>query len=167
LPLLALIPLLGYFMSRSPEPRREAAVRTPAPRVETRRSPEPTRPVGTTGTTAALTAVGPYRLEFATDSGELTAASAEQLSSIASVVKSHPRATLQISGHTDNVGDEGHNMDLSRRRATAVTDRIESLGVDRSRMTTTGHGENDPVADNATAEGRQENRRVEIRITER
>jgi outer membrane protein OmpA-like peptidoglycan-associated protein len=111
--------------------------------------------------------VGPYRLEFATDSGELTAASAEQLSSIASVVKSHPRATLQISGHTDNVGDEGHNMDLSRRRANAVTDRIESLGVDRSRMTTTGHGENDPVADNATAEGRQENRRVEIRITER
>ena len=166
LPLLLLIPLLGYLVSRSREPR-EAAVQIPASLAIPRSAPDPDTPVGTTGTTATFTAIGPFRLEFSTATGALTATSSEQLRDIVAIMKANPQARLEITGHSDNVGDEGRNMKLSRERADAVTDRIARLGIDRSRMTTAGHGDGDPVADNGTPEGRHDNRRVEIRITER
>ena len=67
---------------------------------------------------------------------------------------------LTISGHTDNVGDDAANMELSKNRANAVKERLVSLGVEGSRMTALFFGETQPVASNDTAEGRQANRRV-------
>ena len=74
------------------------------------------------------------------------------------------RARADINGYTDNAGDAEANRRLSEARATAMMNELVSLGVDRSRMNARGYGEEAPVADNATAEGRQRNRRVEIRV---
>ena len=71
-----------------------------------------------------------------------------------------PTSTAKIVGHTDSIGTEQYNQALSERRAKAVFDYLASRGVSPSRMQAIGMGESDPVADNATAEGRQLNRRV-------
>ena len=167
LPLLFLIPLLGYFLARHDEPRREAAVQTtPAPRTETavpRAIPEPASPVGTAGTTPALPMS--YELHFNTASQTLTAASSEELRNVVETLKAHPGAKAEIAGYTDNAGNDAYNMKLSQERAMATMNRIASMGIDKSRLTAEGYGESHPVADNATAEGRERNRRVEIRIT--
>ena len=74
------------------------------------------------------------------------------------------RARADIIGYTDNAGDAEANRRLSESHATAMMNELVSLGVDRSRLNAQGFGEEAPVADNATAEGRQRNRRVEIRV---
>jgi outer membrane protein OmpA-like peptidoglycan-associated protein len=165
LPLLFLIPLLGYFMSRPAEPRREASVQTmPAPRAEVPRAvPEREKPVGTTGTAAAR--IEPYQLHFDTASRALTADSSQQLRGIVEYLKGHPQAKVAIAGYTDNTGNDAANQRLSQDRATAVMDLIASHGIDKSRMTAEGYGASQPVADNSTPEGRQLNRRVEVTVT--
>jgi outer membrane protein OmpA-like peptidoglycan-associated protein len=168
LPLLLLIPLLGYFMARRDEPRREAAVRTtPAPAVSIpMATPDREKPVGTTSVPSLPLASGPYWIRFDTGSRAFTAASSEQLRSVAEILRTHPRARAEVSGYTDNTGNEADNLKLSQERATIVMNEIASLGIAPSRMTAEGLGESNPVADNATLEGRQRNRRVEVRITE-
>ena len=165
LPLLLLIPLLGYFMSRHDEPRREASVQTiPAPRAEVPRAvPERERPVGTTGTAAAR--IEPYQLHFDTGSRALTADSSQQLRGIVEYLKGHPQAKVAIAGYTDNTGNDAANQRLSQDRATAVMDLMASHGIDKSRMTAEGYGASQPVADNSTPAGRQLNRRVEVTVT--
>ena len=74
---------------------------------------------------------------------------------------------FEISGHTDSDGSAEYNEGLSSRRAQTVRDYLASNGVDVSRMTVRGYGESQPIADNATAAGKAENRRVVLRITER
>ncbi|NHZ69995.1 MAG: OmpA family protein [Thermotogales bacterium] len=69
--------------------------------------------------------------------------------------------SLTIIGHTDSTGDAGHNMDLSMRRAQAVSDFLVTLGVPAEKMRTLGRGENNPIVSNDTPEGRTQNRRVE------
>lgn len=167
LPLLFLIPLLGYFMSRHAEPRREASVQTtPAPRAEVPRAvPEQERPVGTTGTGTAAARIEPYQLHFDTGSRALTADSSQELRSIVEYLKGHPQARVAIAGYTDNTGNDAANQRLSQDRATAVMDLMASHGIDRSRMTAEGYGAGQPVADNSTPEGRQLNRRVEVTVT--
>lgn len=77
-----------------------------------------------------------------------------------------PGFQLVVStGHADSTGSTAYNTDLSQRRADAVKDYLVSNGVDSSDIKTIGMGESNPSADNATAEGRAENRRVEIRMT--
>ena len=71
--------------------------------------------------------------------------------------------SLEIIGHTDNVGTDTYNQDLSLRRANAVRDYLVEQGVDAARMTASGRGESAPAASNDTAEGRQQNRRVELK----
>ena len=160
--------LLGYFISRNAEPRREAAVQTvPAPRAEVPRAvPEREGPVGTTGTAAVpSTRIESYQLHFETGSPALTAESSQRLRSIVEYLKGHPQAKATIVGHADNTGNDASNRKLSQERATAVMDTMASLGIDKSRMTAEGYGERHPVADNSTPEGRQRNRRVEISVT--
>ena len=70
---------------------------------------------------------------------------------------------MAIEGHTDSLGDDEYNQDLSERRAQSVVDFLTDAGVDPSRLQAVGYGESDPVADNATEAGRRENRRVKIR----
>ena len=71
---------------------------------------------------------------------------------------------MQVVGHTDNVGDAGYNQGLSERRANAVADILLDAGIPFARIRTIGRGEAQPVGSNLTAEGRAQNRRVEIVI---
>jgi OOP family OmpA-OmpF porin len=100
---------------------------------------------------------------FAFDSAELKPAMKSELESIASkVAASKGNEQLEIIGHTDSTGPESHNQGLSERRAQAAADFLAGLGVSPAAMTVKGMGESQPVADNATREGRAMNRRVEI-----
>jgi outer membrane protein OmpA-like peptidoglycan-associated protein len=108
---------------------------------------------------------GPYRLEFQNGSSRITPASETELREVAAVLAANPRAHADVRGYTDNIGDYEANRRLSQTRATAMMNELARLGVDRSRMNAQGYGEDDPVADNATAQGRQHNRRVEIHVT--
>jgi len=69
---------------------------------------------------------------------------------------------VEVAGHTDSVGTEEYNMGLSLRRANAVRNYLVDKGIEADRLTVKGYGESQPIADNATAEGRFQNRRVEL-----
>jgi outer membrane protein W/outer membrane protein OmpA-like peptidoglycan-associated protein len=97
---------------------------------------------------------------FDFDSAELRAESITELERVVTFMNDVPFATSLIEGHTDSVGTEEYNLKLSDRRAKAVYDYLTSRGVDPARLSSIGHGESKPIADNATAEGRQQNRRV-------
>lgn len=99
---------------------------------------------------------------FAFDKHELTALAKDTLAQVVSTLKATPDAKVEIQGHTDSVGSETYNQALSERRAHAVKVYLVSLGIAESRITTRGYGETQPTADNATPEGRAENRRVVI-----
>ncbi|RWU22452.1 hypothetical protein DM813_14855 [Pseudomonas alkylphenolica] len=103
---------------------------------------------------------------FEFDSARLTPADKERLNTIATRLKNEaPTAKLSVTGHTDSVGRDAYNQKLSEQRAHSVTDYLISNGVPRaSFVSVQGAGETRPEADNATAEGRAMNRRVEIRI---
>ena len=105
------------------------------------------------------------RLEFNTDSATLKPSSEEQLRNIAEILKAYPQVRVKIGGYTDSVGDDVHNLTLSQNRATNTMNEIVNLGIDRARLAAEGYGENLPVADNSTEEGRQRNRRIDIRVT--
>ena len=70
-----------------------------------------------------------------------------------------------INGHTDNVGSDAYNQKLSEARAAAVKKYLAGKGISEAAMSTAGYGESKPIADNATAAGRQNNRRVEFEIS--
>ncbi len=87
-----------------------------------------------------------------------------EIDRIAGVLNQYPETLIRVEGHTDSVGTEEYNQDLSIRRAAAVRDLLIQRGVSTSRIQTVGFGENMPVATNNTEAGRQMNRRVEIKI---
>ena len=107
------------------------------------------------------------RLEFETDSARLTSAASEQLSNVAEILKAYPNVKVKIGGYTDNTAASAHNMELSQARAAAAMNQIAAMGIDSSRLSAEGYGEQHPIADNSTPEGRQRNRRVDIRVTEK
>lgn len=87
-----------------------------------------------------------------------------EIDRIAQVMVQYPETQIVVQGHTDSSGSDEYNQRLSERRAEAVKNLILQRGVDSSRITSMGYGESMPVASNNTPEGRQMNRRVEIRI---
>jgi outer membrane protein OmpA-like peptidoglycan-associated protein len=99
---------------------------------------------------------------FDTGSSTLRPAAREKLAKISGIVLAHPGLTLQIEGHTDSVGSDQMNQQLSERRADSVRDFLISQGVAGSSVTAQGFGKTRPVASNDNAEGRQKNRRVEL-----
>lgn len=101
---------------------------------------------------------------FGFDSYELTGQAKQNIREMAETLKKYEDTNILIEGHTDDVGKEGYNQQLSERRAKAVADYAKSLGVSGSRIRTQGYGEEQPVADNTTDAGRTENRRVEVAI---
>jgi outer membrane protein OmpA-like peptidoglycan-associated protein len=105
------------------------------------------------------------RLQFETDSDVLKPGSEEQIRNIAEIMKAYPQVGLKIGGYTDNTGDAAHNLDLSQRRADKTMNEIAADGGDKSHLAAEGYGSQFPVADNSTAEGRDRNRRIDIRIT--
>ena len=102
---------------------------------------------------------------FATGSAKLMSKSFKPLNEVAKIMAADESLKLSIDGHTDNTGKADKNQVLSQNRADAVLNYLKSKGVDASRMTATGHGQDEPVADNKTAAGRAKNRRVEMKAT--
>lgn len=107
------------------------------------------------------------RLEFETGSNQLAASSQEQLKNIAEIMKAYPDVSVKVGGYTDNVGDAAANKTLSQERAMNTMNALATLGVDKARMEAEGYGAEHPVADNSTDEGRQRNRRIDIRVTKK
>jgi outer membrane protein OmpA-like peptidoglycan-associated protein len=99
---------------------------------------------------------------FDTGSYTLKPGAREKLAKISGILLAHPGLTLQIEGHTDSVGSDEFNQQLSEQRAGSVRDFLAEQGVGDSSMTARGFGKTQPVATNDTPEGRQRNRRVEI-----
>ncbi|MEH8022003.1 OmpA family protein [Rheinheimera metallidurans] len=101
---------------------------------------------------------------FDTGKANLKSASSSHLNKLAVFLMAYPGRTAQIEGHTDNVGNDGANMLLSQRRAESVKAYLVAQGVMGARLATSGKGEGSPLASNDSAEGRQQNRRVEVII---
>lgn len=100
---------------------------------------------------------------FATNKADLNAASKSSLQQFATVLKENSDCDVAIIGHTDNTGSDAINNPLSVNRATSVSNYLKSLGVSASQIKSVeGQGSTNPVADNSTAEGRKQNRRVEV-----
>ena len=106
----------------------------------------------------------PSNVTFATDSSSIAQGFYPVLSDVGRVLNRYEKTTMLVEGHTDSVGDANYNLQLSERRALSVRNYLVGEGVDQRRVTTVGYGETQPIADNGTAGGRQENRRVELRI---
>lgn len=101
---------------------------------------------------------------FAVDSAVLSPSSMASLDQFAQVMREYPKTAILIQGYTDSTGSEEHNLALSQRRAQAVFNHLALREVEQDRMAATGYGEGYPVADNATAAGRELNRRVSILV---
>ncbi len=102
---------------------------------------------------------------FDTGKYTLKPAAREKLAKVSGILLAYPGLKLQVEGYTDNVGGETYNQTLSEKRAQAVGDYLVSQGVQEANLTATGFGEADPVADNSTAAGRAQNRRVQMVVS--
>ena len=107
------------------------------------------------------------RILFETGKTTLNEASKEQIANIAAVLKAYPNVNIKIGGYTDNVGDAAKNKALSAARAKTVMSALVGLGIESKRLESEGYGQEHPVASNDTAEGRELNRRVAIRVTKK
>jgi outer membrane protein OmpA-like peptidoglycan-associated protein len=101
---------------------------------------------------------------FDYDKATLRDESTAELERLREILVDNPTIKVEISGHTDNVGSDAYNLDLSDRRAQSVVSYLVEKGIDESRMIAKGYGEGQPLATNDTPEGRQENRRTEFKI---
>jgi outer membrane protein OmpA-like peptidoglycan-associated protein len=103
-------------------------------------------------------------IQFALNSAELTEADKTNLDNLAKTLNKYNDTNVLIEGHTDNSGTHEYNMKLSQKRAETVASYLENIGVATKRVTTAGYGPDQPVADNTSDYGRQQNRRVEVAI---
>ena len=101
-------------------------------------------------------------VRFETGSAKLREESYVILSEVGGIMRQYPDYHLTISGHTDDVGSDQTNLELSRKRAAACRNFIVATGISADRISSAGYGETRPLADNATAAGRRQNRRVEF-----
>ncbi|MBN9072409.1 MAG: OmpA family protein [Rhizobiales bacterium] len=107
----------------------------------------------------------PSNITFATDQDAVKSGFFPTLNSVALVLKKFNKTMVDVYGHTDSTGDDRYNQDLSERRAMSVANYLYGQGVDGRRFYVKGFGEEEPIASNATAEGRAQNRRVEIQLS--
>jgi len=145
LPLLLLLALLAYFLSRH--------------RGVTERSEGETPTVSQTSP-AAFPELG--TVHFEADQVTLTTEGEATLQRAARAMQGNPNVHLRLEGYADSTGDAAHNESLSDRRTKTVADYLQSQGIDRSRLTGAGFGAERPVDTNATARGKAEDRRVEL-----
>ena len=104
---------------------------------------------------------------FESGQTELREEAMASLVEVVDLLQSEPDKNIRIEGHTDSVGDANTNLEISQKRADAVFEALVSLGVDASRVTTQGMGEDFPIASNETEEGRAQNRRVDVILLDR
>jgi OOP family OmpA-OmpF porin len=142
-------------------PVQVAATRPPAPEPE----PEPEPPARVTVEAERIRV--DEKIHFEIGSAEISAESDSLLSEIAQVMNDNPHVRkVRIEGHTDNQGAAPYNLDLSRRRARAVRERLIANGVEAGRLESQGYGLTRPIETNDTDAGRAANRRVEFNILE-
>ncbi len=141
LPLLLLLALLVYFLTRHP-------ANNSAPAAPTAASASTLPDLGT--------------VHFDTNQATLTAESQATLLRAAAVMKSNPAVHLRLEGYTDSTGSMPHNATLSQQRAYAVANFLKAQGIDGSRLTGGGFGPSNPQDTNATTTGKADNRRVEL-----
>jgi OmpA-OmpF porin, OOP family len=136
-------------------PKAESGCRAPAPG-------EPINLEGcATGESVVLKGVN-----FEVNSSRLTANAKVILNQVADSLAANPSLKVEIGGHTDSQGSDTYNQKLSQRRANSVKDYLVARGIDANRLTTKGYGESQPIDTNETPEGRELNRRVEIKVLE-
>lgn len=107
------------------------------------------------------------RLYFETGKSTLKAESQEQLKNIAAILKAYPNVQLKMGGYTDNTGDAAVNQKISNERANTAMQALIKLGVDAKRLSAEGYGQDHPIASNDTPEGRAQNRRIDVRVTQK
>jgi outer membrane protein OmpA-like peptidoglycan-associated protein len=107
----------------------------------------------------------PGNITFDTDRTEIRPDFFDVLTSVGLVLKEYEKTLVEVAGHTDNTGADSYNQSLSERRAGAVAAYLQAQGVQPVRLLVVGLGETHPIADNSTAEGRAQNRRVEITLS--
>ncbi|MBT8299235.1 MAG: OmpA family protein [Maribacter sp.] len=101
---------------------------------------------------------------FDTNKSSVKGTSATTLDKLAGIFKEYPKSNILVEGHTDSAGPEDYNMNLSKQRAVSVTNYLTAQGISPTRFTTKWYGEVQPKGDNSTAEGKAQNRRVELAI---
>ena len=106
----------------------------------------------------------PGNITFKTDSADINAGFYATLNSVAKVLNKYDNSTVMVMGFTDSTGSAAYNQTLSQNRASAVAVYLQGQGVKSNRFEILAMGESNPIADNSTAAGRQQNRRVEIKI---
>jgi outer membrane protein OmpA-like peptidoglycan-associated protein len=106
----------------------------------------------------------PGNITFPNDSASIVTGFYPVLEDVAKVLNRYEKTQLSIEGHTDSVGDANYNRQLSMQRANSVANYLEAISVNSSRLQTLGLGESQPISSNDNAAGRQENRRVELKV---
>ncbi len=101
---------------------------------------------------------------FDTDKFELKPESLSEIQVLEGILKANPTMVLEVRGHTDNLGNDQHNLELSKNRAAALVQALVSRGISEKRFVAKGYGATLPMADNATETGRALNRRTEIKV---
>lgn len=107
------------------------------------------------------------RLQFESGKSTLKPTSEEQLKNLVAIMKAYPNVSLKIGGYTDNTGDASSNLDLSKKRAFFVAERMVAMGIDATRVMGDGYGDEYPVADNNTEIGRARNRRIDVKVSKK
>jgi K(+)-stimulated pyrophosphate-energized sodium pump len=107
------------------------------------------------------------RILFDTGAATIRRESNEQIDNLAVILKAYPNVNFKIGGYTDNTGPSEANLMLSNDRAAALVQSLVERGIEPARLSSEGYGDQHPVADNATEEGRQKNRRVSLRVTQK
>lgn len=106
----------------------------------------------------------PGNITFATDSADIKSNFYPVLNSVSLVLKEYSKSVIRVAGFTDNTGNANHNQQLSEARAQSVASYLQSQGVASGRFSVVGYGQRYPIASNGTAQGREQNRRVEITL---
>ena len=141
---------IGYMMDKQEQDMRNALAQSEAIALQRE------------GDVLALTFKSDFT--FAVNSSSIRSGLYTELDRVAQVLASYPQTTIFVAGHTDSTGSEEYNLQLSQRRADSVKNALIQRGVAAQRITAVGYGEGQPVGNNETEFGRQQNRRVEVRI---
>jgi len=156
--------LLGMMLCKEPEAPPPVAVEPTPPPAPVAEPPPPPPPPPAPAAGDTITSLEGTNFDF--DKATLRPEASDKLDHAASVMAEHSGIRVNVEGHTDSVGSDAYNQQLSERRAQTVVDYLTGKGVDSSRLSPSGYGESRPAATNDTAEGRAKNRRVDLIVAE-
>ena len=135
----------------------------PAPKVEEDKALAEVANVPQAANATVLSFKEPINFKYNSDA--MDAKSTATVNKVAEALKKYPNAKVRVAGYTDSLGNANYNMDLSERRAYAVAQQLVKDGVPAANVSYIGYGAANPIATNKTAEGRYQNRRVELEVT--